>query len=514
MTDPLTLSPRAFVSLVGAGPGDPGLLTLRARDALERAEVVLTDALADTALLAHCPQARVIDTGKRGFLPSTPQEEINALLIAEALAGGGQRVVRLKGGDPFVFGRGGEEALALQAAGIPFEVVPGVSSAVAAAAYAGIPVTHRGVSRNFAVLTGTDRHGPAAYQELGGIDTLVFLMGMRHLPRITADLMAAGRGAETPAAAVQWASTPQQRTVLGTLGTLAAQVEAASLGAPAVIVVGAAAALAEKLAWYSPQPPQLPMSGARVAVTRTRPAGHSHSRLAAMLRRRGAQVSEVQLLHYAPTPNPQVAAERLQGYSGWLALTSEHAAHALRDALQAGGADLRALAGAKIAAVGGGTARTLRAMGLEPDLVPSLSGARHLAAELPLQPGERVLHPDTLEGDPSLRAALEAQGLGCDLLETYRCTPAQLSPAEREALDTAHVVTLASAVGARALAATAGTGYRTAIIGPQTAGAAAQAGFSGWTLATEAGLPGLADAAERSYQTWKAAEEKYLEVNL
>ncbi len=146
MTDPLTLSPRAFVSLVGAGPGDPGLLTLRARDALERAEVVLTDALADTALLAHCPQARVIDTGKRGFLPSTPQEEINALLIAEALAGGGQRVVRLKGGDPFVFGRGGEEALALQAAGIPFEVVPGVSSAVAAAAYAGIPVTHRGVS--------------------------------------------------------------------------------------------------------------------------------------------------------------------------------------------------------------------------------------------------------------------------------------------------------------------------------------------------------------------------------
>ena len=486
--------PAPFVSLVGAGPGDPGLLTLRAREVLTQADVVLTDALVSPALLAHCPQARVVEVGKRGFLPSAQQEDINDLIVREALAGGGQRVVRLKGGDPYVFGRGGEEALACRAAGVPFEIVPGVSSAVAAAAYAGIPVTHRGLSRSFAVLTGTDRHGPAAYAEIAGVDTLVFLMGVRHLPQITADLIAAGRDPQTPAAAVQWASTPQQRTVRATLGTLAQRAAEAGLGAPAVTVVGAVAALHDDLDWFCPAP--LPLQGAQVAVTRTRE--QTGSELAALLSGRGAQVSEIPLLRFVPASSPRTLAGALSGFDGWVLLTSEQAVRALTQTLLAAGRDLRILARARIAAVGSGTARTLREYGLAPDFVPTRSGSRHLGAELPAAPGEVALHVGSQDVDPVLETALGARGIEYVAAEAYRSELSELTPAQREQLQEAQVVTLASAVGARALAQVAGTSFTAAVIGPQTELAAREAGFTRLILAEQPTLASLSDAVQRA----------------
>ncbi|WP_278914086.1 uroporphyrinogen-III C-methyltransferase [Deinococcus wulumuqiensis] len=492
MPEPL---PRPFVSLVGAGPGDPGLLTLRAREVLSQADVVLVDALVSPALLAHCPQAEVLNVGKRGFLPSATQDDINALLVAKARENGGQRVVRLKGGDPFVFGRGGEEALACRAAGIAFEIVPGISSALSAAAYAGIPVTHRGLGRSFAVLTGTDRHGPAAYADLAGVDTLVFLMAARHLGQITSDLMAAGRDPHTPAACVQWASTPQQRSVRATLGTLAQRVQEAGLGAPAVTIVGEVAALQAELNWFDPA--AMPLHGAQVAVTRTRV--QADSTLASLLHGRGAQVSEIPLLRFLPGRAREVAGA-LGGFDGWVLLCSEQAVRALAQSLLAAGRDLRVLARARIAAVGSGTAQALRDLGLAPDFVPSRSGSRHLGAELPAQPGEVVLHIGSQHPDPVLDAALAARGIECLTLEAYRSEYNDLSAAQRMQLQEAQVVTLASATGARALAGVAGTDFTAAVIGPQTELAAREVGFTRLVLAEHPTLDSLGDAVVWAYR--------------
>lgn len=486
----------ASVSLVGAGPGDPGLLTLRAAERLREAEVVLFDALANPELLHLCPQAELLDVGKRGFLPSMSQEDINALIVRKALENGGRRVVRLKGGDPFVFGRGGEEALACAAAGIPCEVVPGISSAVAAAAYAGIPVTHRGVARSFAVLTGTDQHGQAAYAGLGGVDTLVFLMAVKHLDRIAADLIAAGRDPATPAATIQWASTPQQRVVTGTLADIAEVVKAAGIGAPAVTVVGEVVRLHESLNWFVPQ--ALPLAGVQVAVTRTR-AG-TDSALAGLLAARGAQVSEIPLVRFTPTGQRRELVGALTGFGGWLAFTSEQAVSALVDTLLGEGKDLRLLAGAKIAAAGSGTARALRERGLSADFVPERSGSAHLGAGLPAKAGELVLHVGSQEPEADLKEALRERGIEYVLVEAFRAEPAELSAEHHAQLQAAQVVTLASSAGARGLAQVAGTGFMAAVIGPQTERAARAAGFTRLVTAQEATLEGLTDAVQRAWQ--------------
>lgn len=245
------MSTGPFVSLIGAGPGDPGLLTLHGLRALQECAVVLYDDLANTELLAHCPQAEQVYVGKKGFCESTYQDTINNLLISKAQEGGGQKVARLKGGDVFVFGRGGEEALACAAAGIPFEIVPGITSAIAVPAYAGIPVTHRGVARSFAVLTGHTKEGAAYYRQLQGIDTLVVLMGIHDLATLSANLIAAGHSPDTPAATIQQGTLPQQREVVGTLGTIAALVAEAHISAPAITVIGEVVGLREQLHWHS-----------------------------------------------------------------------------------------------------------------------------------------------------------------------------------------------------------------------------------------------------------------------
>jgi uroporphyrin-III C-methyltransferase len=241
---------QGFVSLVGAGPGDPELISVKGLRRLRAADVVVYDALIGAALLDECrPDTILLDVGKRGGQPAPSQQAINALLVAHARAG--RQVVRLKGGDPFVFGRGGEEAEALAAAGVAWEIVPGVSSAVAAPAAAGIPLTHRDLASSFAVVTGHERAGRADSRHdwgaLARIDTLVVLMGVGQLASIAGRLVAAGRAAETPAAVVQWGTTAAQQTVVATLGTIAEAVAQAGIGAPATLVIGDVVALRERL---------------------------------------------------------------------------------------------------------------------------------------------------------------------------------------------------------------------------------------------------------------------------
>lgn len=255
-----TPHPTGFVSLVGAGPGDPDLLTVKGLRLLRQADVVAYDRLANPVLLRECrPDAELIYVGKHGdnpLHPSVPQERINALLIDRAEAGKG--VVRLKGGDPFIFGRGGEEALELRRAGISFEVVPGISSAVAAPAYAGIPVTHRHVSASVAIIAGHEDplKGPSSHDwaSLAKIDTLVILMALGRLEAITGTLLACGRAADTPAAVIRWGTTTEQVTVTGTLATIAADVRRAGIKAPATLVVGEVVRLRDELRWFDVEP--------------------------------------------------------------------------------------------------------------------------------------------------------------------------------------------------------------------------------------------------------------------
>lgn len=486
---------RAFVSLVGAGPGDPELLTLRALRALQQADVVLYDALVNPALLNHCPQAEQIGVGKRGFQASTSQDDINALLVQNALENGGRRVVRLKGGDPFVFGRGGEELLSCHAAGIPSEVIPGISSANAGPAYAGIPVTHRGVARSYAVLTGTDRHGQAAYRELGSVDTLVFLMALHNLEQVCADLIAAGRPASTPVATVQSATLPDQRVVTGTLATIADLVKQAGIQAPALTIVGEVVNLREQLNWFTP--PAQPLAGLNVVVTRTRP---TPSTFAASLRDQGAAVTELPLVEYGPPGSPKTVIGALSGFQGWVLFTSEQAVHTLFEVLTQAGLDARLLAGAKLAAVGTGTRGALRQHGLRADFTPSRSGARHLGAQLPAAPGELALHLGPQEPDDALANALTARGMEYHLIETYRSQPRPLTPAEQRALEAADLVTLPSAAAARTFAQVAGTRWPVAVVGPQTAEAAARAGLKPVVQADTPTLDGLLD----SLHHWQA----------
>ncbi|GGL66646.1 uroporphyrinogen-III C-methyltransferase [Deinococcus aerolatus] len=503
MTDaPAPTPSRAFVSLIGAGPGDPGLLTLRGQHALQHADVVLFDYLANPELLRWCPDARTIYVGKKGFSEYISQEQINALIVQVAQENGGQRVARLKGGDVFVFGRGGEEAEACVLAGVPFEIVPGVTSAIAAPAYAGIPVTHRDVARSFAVLTGNTREGGAQYERLSGVDTLLLLMGVRNLDTIAAELVAAGRDPQTPAATVQWGSTHQQRVATGTLETIGQVVREAGLEAPAVTVVGEVVKLRDTLRWFDNTPAfGGPLRGRTVAVTRTRDGS---SALSEVLRARGADVLEVPLIRFGPAPDGGAAAlEALRDFTGWLLLTSNQAVAALFSLLDAAGRDARALAGVRIAAVGPSTARSLAERGVRADFVPSTPGARHLGAELPAGRGEAALHLTSQLAEDELQRGLEARGIGYARAGLYRTEAAAPTLNALERLKNAAVITLASGSAARHLAALASADFDplhmpVAAMGPQTADAAREAGFTRVTVAGTASLDALADAAERA----------------
>ncbi len=494
------------VYLVGAGPGDPGLLTLRGRACLQEAEVVLYDRLASEELLAWAPKdAERIAVGKAPGAHLVSQDQINALLIQRASAG--RTVVRLKGGDPFLLGRGGEEALALQAAGIPFEVVPGVSSALAAPGMAGIPVTHRGLASSVAIVTG--REGEAAPAEgvdwerlAGAVDTIVILMGVAGLRGICDRLRRGGLPPDTPVAFVERGTTPQQRSLRTTLGAAAEQAEAAGLAAPAVIVVGEVAQLTDSLNWFE----RLPLKGKRVLLLR--PEAQARE-LSARLRQLGAEPIEIPAIEIAPPADPAAldAALAEVPHADWLVFTSTNAVSAVVSRLLETGLDLRALVGPRIAAVGARTALALRDLSLRVDLVPAEFTTAALAQEL-IQEGVRgksVVIPRSAQGSDLLSDELRRAGARVHVAAAYRTLPA-LSNAERlrdlatgGRLDavvftsSSCVQSFVMAVGSPRLARLR-EGVVIAAIGPFTAEACRVVGLEPTVVAKESSAAGIAEA--------------------
>ncbi len=481
------------VYLVGAGPGDPGLLTVRGAELLKRADVVVHDRLADASLLGLAPsRAELIDVGKA---PGSPvaQDDINDLLVTRGRAGA--EVVRLKGGDPFVFGRGGEEALALGTAGVAFEVVPGVTSAVAVPAYAGVPVTQRGLATSFTVVTGHSRHAVETETDWESLatagGTIVVLMGVAHRDEIARRLIAGGLGVDTPVAAVTWGTRPEQRSVRTTLGLLGAT----PMEPPATIVVGAVAAL--QLHWYE----RRPLFGRRIVVTRSRSQA---SGLTARLQALGARSIEVPTIAFAAPEDggaglAAAAAGLADGRYAWVAFTSANAVAPLADLI----VDSRSWAGTAIAAVGAGTAGALAPYRLVADLVPERSVAEGLLDVFPVA-GTRagrppaVLLPRAAVARDVLPDGLAAKGWSVDAVDAYRTVAATPPPELIEAAAGADAICFTSSSTVTSYLAAAGGAAGVppivACIGPVTAATARAAGLSVAVTAEPHTIPGLVDA--------------------
>jgi uroporphyrinogen III methyltransferase/synthase len=456
------------VYLVGGGPGDPALLTLRAVELIARADVILHDRLIPAGALDYArADAKLIDVGKTGGGEQVPQERTTELLVEHALAG--RDVVRLKGGDPFVFGRGGEEALACREHGIAFEVVPGITAGIAAPAYAGIPVTQRTMASAVAFVTGhEDPAKPETqidWQALASFPgTLVFYMGVRQLPEIAERLIAAGRPAAQPAAVIERGTLSGQRSVGGTLGEIAALATAREIRAPAITVVGDVAALGAELDWLAAA---RPLSGVSIAVTRARAQA---SKLAAHLEALGASVVEAPAIRIEPLEAdiPELAAYDL------LCVTSPNGAEQLLARVR----DARALAGPRIAVIGPGTAAALRAAGIEPDVIPERSVAESLVEALASLTVARALIARAEDGRDVLPDALRERGAEVDVLALYRTLAEPLDEAQRAAALGCDYATFTSASSARFFAGAAGSldGPRIASIGPATSAALRELG--------------------------------------
>jgi len=378
--------PIGKVYLIGAGPGDPGLITVKGLECVQKADVIIYDYLANERLLDHRrPDAELIYVGKQGSRHTLPQDEINALIIKKAREG--KYVARLKGGDPFIFGRGGEEAEELADNGVPFEVVPGVTAATAVPTYAGIPLTHREHTASVAFVTGhedpTKEESRLHWDELAtGIGTLVFFMGMKNLQRIVDNLVSHGRSPETPVALIQWGTRTDQRVVTGTLSDIVPKVKEAKLGPPAIIVVGEVVRLRQKLNWFESRP----LFGKRIVVTRSREQASVFSE---MLIDRGATPIEVPAISVVPPSSwaeMDKALDEIGTYHGVI-FTSANAIRFFIQRLRERGKDIRELKGVMICAVGPRTAEAIEQYGLKADLVPSEYKAEGVLAALG---GEKV----------------------------------------------------------------------------------------------------------------------------
>lgn len=422
-----------YISLIGAGPGDPGLITLRGAERLGHADVVVYDRLANPLLLRLAPQAEWIPVGKQPESHPVPQGEINTLLIEYARQG--KRVVRLKGGDPFVFGRGGEEALALANAGIQFEVVPGVTSAIAAPAYAGIPVTHREIAGSVVFVTGhrTEQVGDpeADWLRLGNTTgTLVFLMGVKNLPRIVKQLIHAGKSRNTPVALIQQGTTVEQKTVTGTLGNIVDQ--AAEIHSPAVIVVGEVVKLRDQIRWFDCIERQ-PFFGLRVLNTKSIPQEQENVFVKGIplldefnnqISLLGGEVIHMPVLQIGPPPSMgslKNAARRLatENIYTWVVFTSVNGVRFFFNELTALGYDSRCLGGIKVAAIGPITAQALQNQGIFPDFIPTTYIGAELGSQLALNPGDRVLLPRSEIALDELPQILKARGGIVDEVSAY-----------------------------------------------------------------------------------------------
>lgn len=496
---------RGIVYLVGAGPGAPDLITVRGRELLRRADVVVFDRLVDPRLIDQAgPRARRIDAGKAPGRVALTQEEINARLIAEARAG--NLVVRLKGGDAFIFGRGGEELTACRAAGVACIVVPGVTSAAAAPASVGIPLTQRGVARSFAVITaegGAELAPPAHdFAALTHIDTLVVLMGRASMAEWTQALIAAGKPADTPAACIASATTARQQTVTAPLAKLAEAVEQAGLAAPVVTVIGEVVRGVQGDAVRS----ILPLAGRRVVLTG---AHDTNRRFMEILNQRGAIAQSFPLIRivYPPASDElRSAVQRLTQYA-WVVFTSRHAVRAFFSAVRAAHLDARALARCRVAAVGDGTARTLRRWGVWPDLVPRVHTADGLADALSRWvEHERVLYPRSNLARDTLATRLIRDGAIVDDLVAYRTEEnADGAGLARVLRGEDASIVLASPSAARALARSRAGEHVSAIaaIGPVTADAARAVGLRVACVAPTPTPEGVASALE---EYWVRAE--------
>lgn len=410
------------VYLVGAGPGDPGLITIRGKEILEKAEVIIYDYLAGKKLLKHVPKdAEFIYAGKKGGVKHThTQDEINEMLVDRARAG--KRVVRLKGGDPFIFGRGGEELERLVEAGLNYEAVPGVTSASAAATFAGVPITHRGFTASVAFITGhedpTKKESSIAWDKIStGVGTLVFYMGIKNLPTITKKLMDNGRDPKTPVAVVRWASMPHQRSVVGTLETIADIVREKDIKPPALTIVGDVVNLRDTINWYENRP----LFGKRILITRTR---EQASELVARLEELGAECLEYATIAIQPPDSwseLDQALGHLRQYQ-WLIFTSIHAIHAFFGRLYEKNLDARALSSCRIAAVGTVTAQYLEGYGIKADLLPEKFTGEGLAAALENEgvSGAKILIPRALKAREVLPERLEQAGAEVTIAPVYQ----------------------------------------------------------------------------------------------
>ncbi len=414
------------VYLIGAGPGDPGLFTLKGLDCLAAADVVIYDALANDALLAYARKdAELIYVGKVAGNHALPQDGINQLLVDKAREG--KVVARLKGGDPYIFGRGGEEAEALLEAGIPFEEVPGISSTIAAPAYAGIPLTHRNFASSVTIITGhenPDKPGSVHnWQALAqSASTLVFVMGMKNLPDIARNLLAAGMDPATPAALVYRGTTPRQRSLVSTLAALPQAAVDQGFSNPSVIVVGKVCSLHDQLGWFE----QRPLFGRSVVVTRAR---EQASGLAQELVQLGADVIQCPTIEISPLPDYaelDAAIDRLSEYA-WLIFTSVNGVRWFWKRLEAAGKDSRALGLCRVAAIGPATAEALEARGIRPDFIPERYVAEGVVEGLLARgkvDGVRMLLPRAAKAREVLPDELRKAGARVDVISAYETIPA------------------------------------------------------------------------------------------
>lgn len=504
--------PKGMVYLVGAGPGDPDLITVKGRRCIAQADVLIYDYLAAEALLSHArPDCERIYVGKKGGDHTLAQEKINELIVAKAAAG--RIVTRLKGGDPFIFGRGGEEAEVLVTAGVPFEIVPGVTSAIAAPAYAGIPLTHRQFTSTVAFITGhedpTKSESNIDWQALAkGIGTLVFLMGVKNLPHIVERLRHHGRPAETPAALVRWGTTARQQTVVGTLADIVARARQANMGAPAIIVIGQVVGLRDTLKWFE----RRPLLGKRIVVTRARAQA---SDLTERLTELGADCLECPTIQVVPPESfaPMDAAIADLKAFHWIVFTSVNGVDAFFARLAAQGADVRALGHLRTAAIGPATAQRLRGYGLATDILPETYQAESVVAafaQVPIK-DQRILLPRAKEARTVLPEQLRAMGARVNEVAAYRTVPSSesadrlMAALQEGAIDMVTFTSSSTVQNFKALLPEKETAalmqnVATACIGDITAGTAAKLGFKVNIVAPVFTIQGLSDAIVKYYQ--------------
>ena len=502
---------QGIVYLVGAGPGDYKLISVRALEYIQIADTIVYDRLADDRLLnAARPDVELIYVGKASSDHTMGQEDINQLLVDKAKEG--KIVVRLKGGDPFVFGRGGEEALLLVENQVPFEIVPGITSAIAVPAYAGIPVTHRGIATSFAVVTGhedpTKAESTIKWSHLAtAVDTLVFLMGVENLPHITKNLIQHGRAANTPAAVIRWGTKPEQRVLVTTVGQAAAAVTAAGLKPPAIFIVGEVVTLRAKLAWFD----QRLLFGKTVLVTRAR---EQASVLTAELEALGAQCIEAPAIKLVPPESYDEldgAIEVLPTYN-WLIFTSVNGVDYFFDRLQKSKRDSRALGNARIAAIGAQTAAKLKEYGILADIVPLEFRAEGIVEALTgrIEPGMSVLIPRALVARDILPEKLREMGAKVDVVPVYRTLTGDTDGnmlAEKLKRGEIDLVTFTSSSTVTNLLSLLGSqgiellkNAKIACIGPITAGTCIELGIHPHVIAEEYTIKGMVKVIMGMYE--------------